>query len=78
MRVMSRTSPLVGQDWLDQIFRSKAAVTGSVVRRKISDVDREVGREALELTVRQRGFHLIECDQDFVIICSSSPLRIIC
>jgi hypothetical protein len=25
------------------------------------DVEREVGRDALELAVRRRGFHMIEC-----------------
>lgn len=71
------TKPL-GQDWLDQVFRAKAAQTGGVVRRKIRDVEREIGRAALELEVRRRGYHMIECDRDFVIICSAAPLRVIC
>jgi hypothetical protein len=75
---MSPPSPLLGQDWLDQIFRAKAAQTGGVVRRKIADVEREVGRDALELAVRRRGFHMIECGRDFVILCTPAPLRIIC
>ncbi len=80
---MSYLSPapkrcLEGQDWLDQIFRAKSARTGGVVRRKIVDVEREVGRDALELEVRRRGFHMIECDRDYVILCSSAPMRIIC
>ena len=36
----------LGQDWLDQIFRARAAQTGGVLRRKVADVDREVGRAA--------------------------------
>ena len=68
----------LGQDWLDQIFRAKAAQAGGVVRRKVRDVEREVGREALELAVRRRGFHLLECGADFVILCSSDPVRVIC
>ncbi|NKX46147.1 N-(5'-phosphoribosyl)anthranilate isomerase [Roseicyclus persicicus] len=75
---MSRPPALLGQDWLDQVFHAKAAQTGGVVRRKIVDVEREIGRDALELAVRRRGFHLIECDRDFVIICSGAPLRVIC
>jgi hypothetical protein len=78
MNIMSPRACLIGQDWLDQIFRAKAAQTGGVVRRKIRDVEREVGRDALELAVRRRGFHLIECDRDFVIICSGAPMRVIC
>jgi hypothetical protein len=78
MNIVARYPSLIGQDWLDQIFRAKAAQTGGIVRRKIRDVEREVGREALELAVRRRGFHLIECDRDFVIICSGAPMRVIC
>ena len=78
MHIMPRPPALLGQDWLDQVFRAKAAQTGGVVRRKIADVEREIGRDALELAVRRRGYHLIECDRDFVIICSGAPLRVIC
>lgn len=77
MNMMSRPPAMLGQDWLDQIFRAKSARTGGVVRRKIADVEREVGREALELAVRRRGFHMIECDRDFVIICSRAPIKIL-
>ena len=82
--MMRDSSPLrpvprpIGQDWLEQIFRAKAAVTGGVIRRKVRDVDREIGRDALELEVRRRGFHLLECGGDFVIVCSSAPIRIVC
>ena len=71
-------SPTIGQDWLDQIFRARAATEGGVLRRRIADVEREVGRERLELEVRRRGFHMIECGRHFVIICHPAPLRIIC
>jgi len=67
-----------GQDWLDQIFRAKAATAGGVLRRKVRDVEREIGRDVLELEVRRRGFHLIECGADFVIICNAAPIRILC
>lgn len=66
------------QEWLDQIFRAKSAQTGGVVRRKVADVDREVGRDTLELEVRRRGFHMVECGRDFVIFCSRAPIRMIC
>lgn len=70
--------PALGQDWLDQIFRARSAATGGVLRRRVADVEREIGRDRLELEVRRRGFHMIECGQHFVIICQSAPLRIIC
>ena len=68
----------LGQDWLDQIFRAKAAASGGVVRRKVCDVEREIGRDALELAVRRRGFHLLECGTDFVIVCNTAPIRVVC
>ncbi len=53
-------------------------MTGGVVRRRIADVEREVGRAALERAVRGRGFRMVETGQHFVIICSKDPIRIIC
>jgi hypothetical protein len=82
MMEMSRVPPPgqrpLGQDWLDQIFRAKAAASGGVIRRSIRDVEREIGRDALELEVRRRGFHLLECGPHFVIVCSPAPIRVIC
>lgn len=75
---MQHPHTLLGQDWLDQVFRAKSAKTGGIVRRKVRDAEREIGRDALELAVRRRGFHMIECGPDFVIFCNSEPLRVIC
>lgn len=64
--------------WLKQIFEAKSVRTGGVVRRKVNDVISKVGREALELEVRRRGFHLIEAGSQFIIICSKDDIRLIC
>ena len=66
------------QDWIDQIFAAKSARTGGVVRRKVDWVDREIGRERLIDEVKARGFHMIECAGQFVIVCAPSPIRMIC
>ena len=66
------------QLWLDQIFAAKTAAMGGVVRRRVSDVEREIGRHTLELEVRRRGYHLLQCDTHFVIICFNRPLVLIC
>lgn len=68
----------LGRDWMDQIFRSRAALTGGVVRRNRLDVEREVGLAMLELEVRRRGFHMIECGNHLVIACCADPVKIIC
>ncbi|MCR9152131.1 MAG: hypothetical protein NXH83_18350 [Rhodobacteraceae bacterium] len=48
------------------------------MRRSLRDVEREIGREALELEVRRRGFHLIEVGGQFVIICCRDQMRVHC
>ena len=68
----------LGQDWLDQVFRAKSAARGGVVRRRVADVEREIGRATFELEVRRRGFHLLECGGQYIVVCSSEPVRMIC
>lgn len=71
--------PLNSQDdlWMHQIFLAKSAQNGGVVRRKVADVERKVGRKTFELEVRRRGFHLIEAGGQFIIICTRDPLHLI-
>ncbi|RDC73374.1 N-(5'-phosphoribosyl)anthranilate isomerase [Rhodovulum sp. 12E13] len=66
------------QHWLEQIFSAKAAQTGGVVRRKVSDVERHLGRDRLELEVRRRGFHMVEVGGQFVILCNRGHMTVIC
>ncbi|CUH53697.1 N-(5'-phosphoribosyl)anthranilate isomerase [Shimia sp. R11_0] len=67
-----------GQTWLDQVFKTLTTGETCAVKRRVADVDRECGRAALELAVRKRGWHLIETDRDFIILCDTSPFRVIC
>ncbi|WP_370314153.1 hypothetical protein [Sagittula sp.] len=62
------------EPWLAQIFTAKAVQSGGVVRRAVQDVEREVGRDRLMQEVAARGFHLIECGGQFVIVCRTSDL----
>ncbi|ROT98599.1 N-(5'-phosphoribosyl)anthranilate isomerase [Histidinibacterium lentulum] len=68
----------IGQSWLDQVFASDTARRGGVVRRKVSDVEREVGVAALELEVRRRGYHLLRSGGTFIVICRQDPVLVIC
>ena len=63
--------------WLDLIFEAKAARTGGVVRRKITWVEREIGRDVFVSEVRSRGFHLIEAGHQFIVICNQGPIRLL-
>lgn len=64
--------------WIAQLFAAQAVGKGGVVRRSVQDAERKVGRRRLELEVRRRGFHLIECGGQFVIVCACADVRIIC
>lgn len=69
---------LQGQDWLDQVFRAKSVAFGGVIRRRINDVEREVGHAAFEREVRRRGFHLLRSGKHYVVICHNGPIEILC
>lgn len=75
MQMITRKTP--PDDWLNQMFAAKAARKGSVVRRSIAWVDREVGRDRFQREVRQRGFHLIETADQYVVVCRNGPIRIL-
>ena len=63
--------------WLDQMFTTKAAQKGAVVRRSTAWVDREVGRDLFMQEVRNRGFHLIRTADQFIVVCHSGPIEIL-
>jgi hypothetical protein len=64
--------------WADKIFNAKAVASRGVVRRAIRDIHREVGRDAFELEVRRRGYHLIECETQYIVICNPGRIHVIC
>ncbi len=76
---MNETETIHRNDiWLSQIFEAKPVLSGGVVRRKVADVERKVGRLRLELEVRKRGFHLIRCGSQFVILCDTGERSVVC
>lgn len=58
------------------LFRAKAAQKGGIVRRAVRDVEREVGRAAMIAEVEKRGHHLLECADQFIIICKPDHLTV--
>ena len=63
--------------WFAQLFATKSAQRGGVVRRAIRDVERIMGRAAFETRVRERGFQAIENGDQYVILCNRLPVRLI-
>ncbi|MDX8352900.1 hypothetical protein [Cognatiyoonia sp. IB215182] len=59
-----------------QLFSAKAARSGGIVRRAVRDVEREVGRSAMIAEVERRGFHLLECAGQFIVICAPDHLTV--
>jgi hypothetical protein len=76
--VVRRSAGLRGQPWIDQIFQAQAARNGAVIRRKISSVAQFASHDLLEAEVRSRGFHMITCGDQYVIICNPGQLQVIC
>lgn len=67
----------LGQDWLAQVFRIRSAQCGGVVRRTITDVHREIGRDAPELEALGRGWHLLQSGEDYILVCTRHPFLVI-
>ncbi len=66
---------LTPEIWLAQIFASQEALRGGVVKRKIRDVERLVGRGQFVAELDRRGFQAVENNQHFVIFCNPNPIR---
>lgn len=61
--------------WLEQIFSSKEAQRGGVVKRQVRDVERLVGRQAFARALERKGFQAVENGRHFVVFCNGAPIR---
>jgi hypothetical protein len=68
--------PITSQEWIRQMFSTRTAIDGGVVRRKVSDVERLVGREAFFSAMRRRGFQVVENSGHFVVFCNSDAVHL--
>lgn len=68
--------PSVNPRWCARIFDAKAARSGGIVRRAVKDVEREIGRVAFINEVTRRGFHLVECGGQFIVICNAGKMTV--
>jgi hypothetical protein len=72
---MTAFQPVSPQQFLAELFSSRAAATGAVIRRNARDIDRFVGREAFLDEMRRRGFSVVENAGQMVIFCNREPIR---
>tara|TARA_R110002020_G_scaffold47261_1_gene134515 strand:+ start:295 stop:531 length:237 start_codon:yes stop_codon:yes gene_type:complete len=75
MGMTLRPSPLSPDIWMTDMFRSKAACKGGVIRRSARDIERFVGRAAFEAEIRRRGFQAIENAGQVVVFCNREKIR---
>ncbi len=64
--------------WLFQMFSSRTAREGGIVRRSVRDVERIVGRAAFARELQRRGFHAVENAGQFVVFCNNETLQVLC
>lgn len=73
---MSNTPTYLSADhWVLHLFTSQSAQAGGVIRRKVRDVERFVGREPFLDEMKRRGFPVVENAGQFVIFCNREPIR---
>lgn len=63
--------------WIDQIFDAQQVNSGNVVRRNINDVNKYASMAELEAEVRARGYHLVECGDQVLVVCNPGHIRIV-
>lgn len=66
---------LTAENWVRQIFASREAMQGGVVKRKIRDVERLGGRDLFLREVERRGFQVLQNNRHYVIFCNPDPIR---
>lgn len=72
---MSELRIIVPPDiWLRQIFSSKSARDGGIVRRSLRDIERVVGREVFERELKRRGYTAVINAGQVVIFCNRDPV----
>ncbi len=64
--------------WITQIFAAQAVENGGIVRRNKDDVHNLAGFDNLHHAVLERGFHMIETGDQYIIVCNKGALVIHC
>ncbi|MGZ9811709.1 N-(5'-phosphoribosyl)anthranilate isomerase [Pseudoroseicyclus sp. H15] len=72
---MPALPPFTEETFFAELFASRQASLGGVVRRKVRDVDRYVGRQCFIDEMTRRGFQVVENAGQFVIFCNRAPIR---
>lgn len=69
--------PMTPGQWFHHLFSARAARDGGIVRRKVRDMERMVGRDVFEREIARRGFSVVENAGQVVVFCNCEPVRLI-
>ncbi len=75
--MLMTTLPISPERWIAQVFQARTAAEGGIVRRRVADVDRLIGRDRFCAEVARRGFRMVENAGHFVIFCNAEPIRVV-
>lgn len=64
--------------WINDIFKAASVKNGNIVRRKVADVKKLGSADDLIQEVKNRGFHMVEIGDQYVIICNPGNMKVIC
>ncbi|CAM4099559.1 hypothetical protein PARU111607_04335 [Palleronia rufa] len=71
-------TPMTIEANLRLMFSAKAVSRGGVVRRSVVWADEQIGRDRLIREVQARGFHMIRCGGQYVVICNRGFIEVVC
>lgn len=69
--------PMSPEAWFRHLFSAQAARDGGVVRRKVRDMERMVGRDTFNAEISRRGFSAVENAGQIVIFCNAAPVTVV-
>lgn len=62
--------------WFHHLFTARSAREGGIVRRKVRDMERMVGRDIFEAEMSRRGFSVVENGGQVVVFCNAEPVHL--
>ncbi len=75
---MNRLPEVISPEkWIVHLFSARSVAEGGCVRRKVSDVERLVGRDRFLHEVRRRGFRVVENAGQFIVFCNREPVHVL-
>ncbi|RLJ51554.1 hypothetical protein BCF46_1768 [Litoreibacter meonggei] len=72
--MMHAVPPMTPEVWFRHLFKAKAALDGGIVRRKVRDMERMVGRRRFYEELARRGYTAVENAGQVVIFCNADQV----